>query len=142
MRQDTHWAEEKRTGFFLPTISPHKFCTAMEFIPPPRKRKKTKNCSYTRDERKAIEPYKSEYRSHATRELRAQTFRTKILPAIYNYWRGIGNEPSTEEESADRIKVFTNLLEYLIIRFICKFTVTQVLACKQLETHSYARSCS
>ena len=87
----------------------------MDFAFPPTERRKAAECIYPLEDRKAIEPYKKDYRSHTTRALRGQTFRTKILPAIYNHWRAVGKEPTSDLESARRIKVlyFSNINRFI-----------------------------
>jgi hypothetical protein len=85
------------------------FLCAMDITFPITERRKAAECIYPLNDRKSIEPYKKEYRSHTTRALRGQTFRTKILPAIYNHWRAVGKEPTSDLESAGRIKVLSFL---------------------------------
>jgi hypothetical protein len=77
----------------------------MQFTYPITERRKAANSTYPISDRKSIEPYKNEYRSQTNRALRGQIFRTKILPAIYNHWRADEREPTSDLESAARIKV-------------------------------------
>lgn len=50
-------------------------------------RKARQDCKYTPEEQATIRPYKDEYQSQTTSPGWGHIFRTKILPAIFNYWR-------------------------------------------------------
>lgn len=112
----------------------------MEFEVPITQRRKAAACTYPISDRKAIEPYKKDYRLQINKALRGQIFRTKILPAIFNHWRADGREPTSDLESAGRIKV----LKFSTINKFVYMTISDTLrmAFKQLETHGYARGCS
>jgi hypothetical protein len=68
-------------------------------------RQPRKGCSYTPDERKVLNIYKEEYRIQTTSKCRGNIFRTKILPAIFNYWTDDGAVPITRDEEANRVEV-------------------------------------
>src|ERR1700721_904722 len=96
----------------------------MEFVFPITQRRKAADSTYPLDDRKAIQPYKTDYRSQTNRALHGQIFRTKILPAIYNHWRANGREPTSDLESAGRIKVvlFSNINKFIFT------TIFQILS--------------
>jgi hypothetical protein len=74
-------------------------------VPPPHKKRPQSNCKYTAEERQVIEVYKVAYRTATTKEERVVILRKDILPAIFVYWAGKGQDPQTEEESRFRSKV-------------------------------------
>jgi hypothetical protein len=77
--------------------------------PDPKARKPRKDCRYSREEMKVIGKYKQEYREQTTRELRGNLFKAKILVDLFNLWLKQGKTPTTEEESANRMKVICNI---------------------------------
>lgn len=98
----------ERSSTYTPCFLSSYENSLMELIPPPTtSRRKKLDCLYTPEERKVLEEFKVEYRSHVNRQLRAQTFRSKILPALYEYWKEIDNLPQSVEESENCVKVIT-----------------------------------
>jgi hypothetical protein len=77
--------------------------------PIPKARKSRKDSRYSREEMQVINKYKQEYREQTTRELRGNLFKAKILVDLFNLWLKQGKAPSTEEDSATRMKVTWNL---------------------------------
>ena len=77
----------------------------MEIPVPAKTGKHRKDAYYSPAERNVINVHKLEYRMQPTRELRANIFRTKILPDLFNYWVQEGQGPETEEDSTERMKV-------------------------------------
>jgi hypothetical protein len=73
--------------------------------PMPKPRKSRKDGHYSREEMEVISKYKQEYQEQTTRELRGHVFKTKILVDRFNLWLKQGRAPSTEEDSATRMKV-------------------------------------
>jgi hypothetical protein len=85
-----------------------------------RKRKKTRisTAAYSTEERKVLDQFKEEFQLQTSRQLRAQVFRSKILVAIYNYWKDNSMVPQSDEESLNRILVcFPFLIEIFIIYY-------------------------
>jgi hypothetical protein len=77
--------------------------------PNPKARKPRKDSRYSREEMQVIGKHKQEYREQTTRELRANIFKAKILVDLYNLWLKQGRTPTTEEESANQMKVTCNI---------------------------------
>ncbi len=78
-------------------------------IPAPKVRKPRKDSRYNREEMKVISKYKQEYREQTTRELRGNVFKSKILVDLFNFWLEQDQLPTTEEDSATRMKVTWNM---------------------------------
>jgi hypothetical protein len=68
---------------------------------PPRK-----DCQYSAEEMDQILPFKAEYK-RSTQPERFILMKTKILPAMFNYWQSQGRCP-TEEEGTVKTKVKEN----------------------------------
>jgi hypothetical protein len=68
-------------------------------------RKPRKNCLYSVEERIVIQPFKDEYRSQTLAERRGHIFRSKILPAIFDYWAKDGPGSMNSDEVESRVKV-------------------------------------
>jgi hypothetical protein len=58
---------------------------------PPRR-----DCQYTEEEMDQMRPFKANYKK-ATQAERLIIMRTKILPAMFNYWTSQGKRPTDEE---------------------------------------------
>jgi hypothetical protein len=71
------------------------------------------NCAYSLEERQVLNEFKIEYKMQTSRPLRAIIFRSKILPAIYNYWTDNGMVQEPEENSRLRIKVLAVFSPFL-----------------------------
>lgn len=87
--------------------------------PPKQKRVSSK---YTYEERKVLQAFKKEYRSQPNKAERANMFRSRILPAISNYWKDNGNAPVDEKDLSQRVKVYFKIFPTFRIIFIF-FTV-------------------
>ena len=68
-------------------------------------RKSRKNCKYNADELKEIMPFKESFVTATTIPERVLILRSKILPAMFNYWAANGKEPRDQEESQTWAKV-------------------------------------
>jgi len=77
--------------------------------PIPKARQSRKDSRYSREEMDVIGKYKQEYREQTTQELRRHVFKTKVLVDMFNLWLKQGKAPRTEEDSATRMKVTSNL---------------------------------
>jgi hypothetical protein len=73
----------------------------------PKVKKPRQNCLYTAEERRVIQPFKHEYQSQAEAERRGHIFKSKILPAIFDYWEKDGPGSMSSDEVATRVKVCT-----------------------------------
>lgn len=88
-------------------------------MPIDNERRSRKDSAYSQEERDVMAVYKEEYRSQPSHELRGMVFRTKILPAIFNYWHTLGKDPQTEEGSIESIKVMAAENNLCVITNIC-----------------------
>jgi hypothetical protein len=75
---------------------------------PPRK-----DCQYSPEEMDQICPFKVEYKK-ATQPERLIIMKTKILPAMFNYWTSQGKRPM-EEEGPVKAQVKEILLSWSFI---------------------------
>jgi hypothetical protein len=106
------WSDEN----FLPHSS---FPTHMSTEQVTR-RKARKDCKYTAEERKVIDLYKEEFRSETTKAGRVLILRSKILPAIFNYWVQNGTPPKDEDDSRQCARVtFHIICKYALINLTC-----------------------
>jgi len=71
----------------------------------PSTRLPRKDSKYNRAELKVIGKYKEEYISETTKAGRVFNLRNQILPAMFTYWKSIGEAPGEGDESRTRAKV-------------------------------------
>jgi hypothetical protein len=71
----------------------------------PNVKKARKDCQYTAEERKVLHKFKEEYRSQVTSDARGHVFRSKILPAIFNYWSNDGLVAIPDDKVGEQVKV-------------------------------------
>jgi hypothetical protein len=73
----------------------------------PNARVPRKDSKYNRAELKVIEKYKEEYISETTKPGRVFILRNQILPAMFTYWKSIGQAATEGDESRSRAKVLS-----------------------------------
>ena len=64
-----------------------------------------KDAKYSEAVKEVIGKFKDEYRKQPTRELRGIIMKEKILPAIFNFWKGPDQPRMEEQDSKARQKV-------------------------------------
>ena len=72
---------------------------------PRRPRVHNKPCTYTVQERAAIQPFRKRYQNEESKQARIQMMRTEIMPALFDYWEQRGDPPQTNEESTKSVQV-------------------------------------
>src|ERR1700682_3612336 len=73
---------------------------------PIRTRKRRKDCFLSIGERKAIEPFKEQYKSEALRERRVAMVKSEVMVAYFNYLHSQNKAPKTPEELKQKTKVY------------------------------------
>jgi hypothetical protein len=68
-------------------------------------RKPRRDCKYTPAERAVMSEFKEEYLLHSTPAARGHIFRSKILPAIFNYWTVTDKIESIKADMEKEVKV-------------------------------------
>ena len=71
------------------------------------------DCSLTAAERQVIEPYKHEIQSKVGRDARSLVFKTKICPAMFNFWAS--TNPKMGEAERDQRLAVSCVLSWSII---------------------------
>ena len=77
--------------------------TAM--MPEKKGRKPRRDCKYTPEERAVMSEFKVEYLSQSSSPARGHIFRSKILPAIFNYWTANGKLNTIKANMEGEVKV-------------------------------------
>lgn len=64
-----------------------------------------RDCIYNAAERAILNPFKAEFISQTTVKGRLDVLKSKILPAMFNYWWSIGRRAKDEDENRQWTKV-------------------------------------
>jgi hypothetical protein len=76
---------------------------------PPRKPRS--DSKYTAVEYEQIRPFKDSYMKATTRSARIFIFKSRILPAMFNYWKRNGKNPRDAAEGTRWTKVSIRLIK-------------------------------
>ncbi|KAF8876020.1 hypothetical protein CPB84DRAFT_1752522 [Gymnopilus junonius] len=84
---------------FVPSV-----CFVRNHETPPF-RKPHKDCKYSQEEMEQILPFKESFIESGTASAHLLIMKSKILPAMFTYWQGLGKEPRDAEEGKAWAKI-------------------------------------